>query len=374
MPVLCRRVDLDPVVEVEELLGALAQPHHRVEGAQQGASVDAARSASVAVEVGRAVPALDADRLELTLSDQVLDRPERGPVAVDRLEPHAVVVGQATRGRHAVRPRGPADELTVGLVEGGRRGREHVGGQHPLGKVVPDLELAVAPGDGDLAGHVEVVERALGGRPVPSPVLLVPRQAVIEVARGGGSPVGDLGHQVLDELLADLAPPPLVLLGAVGVHPEPHHRPQLDRHQRLHVRPVLDQPPRLPGAGSGQQVDVVGTHAGVQRHEVRSLQHVDRVDLQHAGAFDGAAQGAQGRRVVGLVEESLRRQRDPPGLRLRERCHHAATLTTATDTASRRIFTPERRRVGASSPRHTFESARTHDAAVKMRRLGVIVR
>ena len=42
-PLLRRRVDLDPVVEVEERQRARALPHERVEGAQQGPGGDPAR-------------------------------------------------------------------------------------------------------------------------------------------------------------------------------------------------------------------------------------------------------------------------------------------------------------------------------------------
>ena len=58
-PLVGGRVDLDAVVEVEELLGALPEPHDRVERAQERAGLHLAGPARVAVEVRRPVPPLD---------------------------------------------------------------------------------------------------------------------------------------------------------------------------------------------------------------------------------------------------------------------------------------------------------------------------
>ena len=223
--------------------------------------------------------------------------------------------------------RRPADQLELRLRLARRRQGEHRGRDHPLRHVVDHLELAVSPGHGQVAGHVEEVEGLLGLRPVPAPVLLVARLAVVEVARRARPARGDLGQQLLGEVVVDLLPP-LPLLGAVGRHPVLHHRPQLDRHQRLHVRPVLDQPARLLLGGAGQQRRVVGAHPREQRHVVRPLEHVDRVDLEHAGPLERARERPHRRRGVPRVEEPLRGQRDPAGLGARERVRHDTHSTT----------------------------------------------
>ena len=102
---LGRHVDLDPVVEVEERLGAGSLPHDRVEGAQQCPGVDPARQPGVAVEVGRPAPALDRHREQLALLD------ERGHGGRGVGDLHPVVVTQVLDGRDAVGAGGAADQL-----------------------------------------------------------------------------------------------------------------------------------------------------------------------------------------------------------------------------------------------------------------------
>ncbi len=189
----------------------------------------------------------------------------------------------------------------------------------PLGEVVADLELAVATRDRDVAHHEHVVEGASAGRPVPPPVHLLPRQAVVEVAGGRCSAIGDLREQAVGELLGDDAAPPLVAAVAVARHPVSHHRPQVDRHERLDVGPVLHHPAWPALRRAAYEVDVVGTHACVERHVVGPLQHVHGVDLEHTGAVQGARERSHRRRGVARVEEALGRQRDATRLGPRER-------------------------------------------------------
>ncbi len=137
--------------------------------------------------------------------------------------------------------------------------------------------------------------------------------------------------RLCDELVGDHRAPPLVATVAVARHPMPHQRPQLDRHERLDVRPVLHQAARPALGRAADQVDVVGTHPGVERHVVGALQHVDRVDLEHAGAGQRAREGAHRRRVVGRVEEALGGQRDPAGLGLGQRGRRAGRVGEGTD-------------------------------------------
>ena len=169
------------------MLGALALPDDGVERAQQGAGADRAGQGGVPVEVRRALPPLDAHREQLAVVDQLVDRDLRGLGARTALDLQPVVVGQAAHRGHAVAGRGPADQLLGRgrLVERGRG--QHGGGQHPLGHVVDRLELGVAPGDRQVAGEVEPVERLARLRPVPAPVDLAPRAAVVEVARRRGA-------------------------------------------------------------------------------------------------------------------------------------------------------------------------------------------
>ena len=93
---------------------------------------------------------------------------------------------------------------------------------------------------------------------------------------------------------------------------------------------------------AAQQVDVVRAHPGVQRHVVGALEHVDRVDLEHAGALEGALEGAHRGRRVRLVEEALGGERDPARLRDAQRLHareasHDAALTARALRRSRQV-------------------------------------
>ena len=112
-------------------------------------------------------------------------------------------------------------------------------------------------------------------------------------------------------------PPPRAV--AEELHPGPHHRPQLDRHEGLDVRPVLDHPARLLLRGPLEHVGVVGTHPREQRHVVGPLEHVDRVDLQHAGAGEGAREGAHRGGGVARVAEPLGDEGDAARLRPAQR-------------------------------------------------------
>ena len=78
-----RRVNLDPVVEVEEPYRAGALPDERIERREQRPCGDAARPASVAVEIGEMSPARNLDWLENARLDERLDRLSRimGPEA-----------------------------------------------------------------------------------------------------------------------------------------------------------------------------------------------------------------------------------------------------------------------------------------------------
>ncbi len=64
------------------------------------------------------------------------------------------------------------------------------------------------------------------------------------------------------------------------------------------------------------RLDVVGPHPGVERHVVGPLKDVDRVDLEHARAGQGAVKRAHRGHRVAPVEEALGAQRDPPRLGL----------------------------------------------------------
>ena len=99
-----RRVNLDPVVEVEQPHRAGALPDERIERRQQRPRGDAARPARVAVKIGEMGPARNLDRLENARLDQRLDRLSR-------------IVGAETEIVAQVLPRGDAERLSRALDE-----------------------------------------------------------------------------------------------------------------------------------------------------------------------------------------------------------------------------------------------------------------
>ncbi len=69
-PLLGRRVDLDPVVEIEQALGARALPYEGIEGRDERPRLDSARDPRLGIEVERFLSALDRDGPQGTLLDE----------------------------------------------------------------------------------------------------------------------------------------------------------------------------------------------------------------------------------------------------------------------------------------------------------------
>ena len=160
---------------------------------------------------------------------------------------HPVVVGQAPRRSP---PRGTARRGGRGRGAAPRRVRSGAAstavGQHPLGQVVADLELAGAPGDRHPPDSVEVVEAPAGLATSSSPSAPWTRGSPSSSSRAvDGAAVGDLGDQPARQLVVGRRRHHLPRRSAVVLAPVLHRRPQLDRHEGLHVGPVLDQPALL---------------------------------------------------------------------------------------------------------------------------------
>ena len=130
-----RRVDLDPVAEAEQPFGARrgTRPAGRTGASRARASI-APRDARLVPEIGRSPPALDGDRQQLLLLDQLGD-PElriRGG--------EAEIVAQVGRRGDAESPAPRCAELALGLVGGRRRRLDHRPRQHALDDVIEALE------------------------------------------------------------------------------------------------------------------------------------------------------------------------------------------------------------------------------------------
>ena len=130
-PLRLRGVDLDAVVEAEQALGAFAEPHQRVERAEQG---PARRPGAASTPPGGATPACPSRR------------PRRGPAgrrrrarrrpACDVAALESVVVAEIGDGGDAERAGSQQQQLPPGLVFRRPAGGEHVGGDDALDQVV----------------------------------------------------------------------------------------------------------------------------------------------------------------------------------------------------------------------------------------------
>src|SRR5674476_695931 len=106
------------------------------------------------------------------------------------------------------------------------------------------------------------------------------------------------------------------------------------------MRPIFEKPARGTTICAVQQVTVVGAEPREQRHVVRPYEHIDRVDLEETEARNHLAKMSRRDRLGTVLGESLRSQRDPPGLQHRQPDHGRSSnlLRTAYMTASIRDF------------------------------------
>ena len=128
LPLVGGDVDLDPVVEAEEGLGAGPLPHDRVERAEQRSRVDPARQSRVAMQVRRPVPALDG-------RPAAARPPPRA--GRSRARPSWRRSGSSRRGTARCRLRARSRTGEPARAARPRRSgrcRQHLGGQHPLGR------------------------------------------------------------------------------------------------------------------------------------------------------------------------------------------------------------------------------------------------
>ncbi len=159
------RVDLEPVAEAEQALGALALPDQRVERRQQGPRVDPARQARLRVEIGRLRPALDRDRQQLAAP-----RPARRCAPARRRRRGGNSRAGRARWRRPAHGRHAAAARAARPRRIGRRGVEHGSRQHALRQVVDPLEAAPR-GRGDQAGPEQELQRRLAVAPAPPAAL-----------------------------------------------------------------------------------------------------------------------------------------------------------------------------------------------------------
>jgi hypothetical protein len=86
------------------------------------------------------------------------------------------------------------------------------------------------------------------------------------------------------------------------------------------VPPELEEQPGLAIGGPVEELDRIGPEAAVERHEVGTLQHIDRIHLDQVQAPHHTAQMPQIGGAAGPgVGEALGSQHHAPGLRDGER-------------------------------------------------------
>ncbi len=248
----------------------------------------------------------------------------------------------------------------------GIRPSEHLWRDHPLGYVVEPLERAVATRRCHLTGEEQVLQRLLDLRPVPAPVDFRPGQVAVDVTSGDRATLLHVEQHPGDQLgLAGLDAARTAPSLGVGLgHPVLHVGPEIDRHVRRDVRPVLHQPPWPRARGALEQRHVVGTHPAEQRHEMGALENVDGVDLEDSGARDRAHQGAHRGGRVTRIEEALCSEGDPTCLRPSQRLpgstggDHQQMMSARSDikggrgaSRARRTSRPPSGSAAAASPR-----------------------
>ena len=106
LPLVGRRVDLDAVVKPEQPLHPRTEKDQRVERAQQRRAAVAARNRLSRTQIRRRRPAVDLDRLQLAVGDQLGDRRLRLPGG----QPE--IVADVRLGGHPQRGGGPQHQLS----------------------------------------------------------------------------------------------------------------------------------------------------------------------------------------------------------------------------------------------------------------------
>ena len=139
----------------------------------------------------------------------------------------------------------------------------------------------------------------LGDRPLPPAADVAPAgrlQRLLDVAGRTRSPLGDDREHLVEEARdarGGSRPSRSRPSGVLRAAP-PQQRLDLDRDQRGHVRPRLDQQPVAARAGQAAPSSTRSgrRRAGEDRQQVRAGQHVHRVDLQQPDGVDQPAQVA----------------------------------------------------------------------------------
>ena len=320
-------VDLDPVAEPEQALGALAEPDERVERHQQRPALRPTRDSGARDDVRRLGPTGDRDLEQVSRLHQLLHARSR------RRDLQPEVVGKVRKRGHPAAAGGDQEELPVRLIRRRCRQVEDGAWDDAFGEVVDPLEVASIR-RGDEAGVEQILQDGLLPRPVPAPVLLGTVLLLGDVACRDRTLVAHDGQHVVDEPRRiaqhslDVTPAVDQLLSALHLPtPQRMHR---DRQQSSLVAPVLEQLP-VAICHPVQRLARVRADARPRGQIVRAREDVDAVDLQGIRVLKHATQmPAVGDTSGAWSVQSLGRERDPPRLAGRQPLH-ARILPATTD-------------------------------------------
>ena len=234
------------------------------------------------------------------------DVPDRRPGLLAAGAAVADAVGERARHREAVSAQRHVDQVRGKLLRR-RLGRRHVPRQDALREVV-DLLQAIAADAHQVALHEELLERALGGLPVP-PGLRPVALRRLEVTHPERSFLADPVEHRAHELRIARPDPPF-LAPPIRVHDRQGEPVVAHREERRRVRPVLE---RL--AAPDVSVDLfvlVSGYPGPERVVVRAGDDRDRVDLHVSQPVEGLAHAGRAAAEPPRAQKTLVRQGDAP--------------------------------------------------------------
>ena len=162
--------------------------------------------------------------------------------------------------------------------------------EHPFGQVVDFLEARRAPGCQLASGEHPLQGTPAEATPFPPLAILTPgihqlrcaqRASIADLREHSGDVAGVRGPPCLSASCIGRAVP----RGTVLCHPPAEQRLLHRGEQRCGVPPVLEQLAARSGHGV-EPADVVRAHPTERNHELRTLEDVDGVQLDHPDRVD----------------------------------------------------------------------------------------
>ena len=202
-----------------------------------------------------------------------------------------------------------------------------------FGQVVNPFELGVAVRRRHLADIEQPLQHSLDARPVPTPVGAIALLSNLQISGADRAARGDLISHERDEV-GVLPRDPLHScpdIAKARLHAEPEQGLEGNIDQAGGVAPVLEKATGSLIGGAFDERRIVGSEPGEQRHEMRTLHNIDRVDLKLRQPVRHRLNVAHGEWPIWPRHtKALRSERDPPRLSLAERLPSHAYDASAT--------------------------------------------